>query len=70
MIKRGILKAFDGGSYTATVYMMGSLSTWLHDIPVSRGIPTDEMITDRSVLVYFNAPGGPAAAVLMAVWTQ
>lgn len=69
MIKRGILKSFDSETYVATVYMIGSLPTWLHDIPVSRAIHADEMVTDRSVLIYFSAPGGPASAVLIAVWT-
>lgn len=40
MIKKGILKAFDSGTYTATVQVQGSLSVWLEDVPVSRGIPT------------------------------
>ena len=69
MIKRGILKAFDSGTYLATVQLTGSLLTQLHDIPVSRGIPTDEMITGRSVILYFTTPGDPASAVVIAVWT-
>lgn len=69
MIKRGILKSFDSGTYLATVQMIGSLPTWLHGIPVSRAIASDQMVVDRSVLIYFSAPGGPASAVLMAVWT-
>ncbi|HUU63140.1 MAG TPA: hypothetical protein VMX96_04375 [Dehalococcoidia bacterium] len=69
MIKRGILKAFDSGTYLATVQMIGSLPTWMHGIPVSRGIPTDQMVVGRSVLIYFSSPGGPASAVLLAVWT-
>jgi len=69
MIKRGVLKAFDSGTYLATVQMIGSLPTWLHGIPVSRGISVDQMVVDRSVLIYFSAPGGPASAVVIAVWT-
>ena len=69
MIKRGILKEFDSETYLATVQLTGSLSTWLQDIPVSRGIPTDQMITGRSVILYFTTPGDPASAVVMAVWT-
>jgi hypothetical protein len=69
MIRRGILKAFDSGTYLATVQPTGSLSTWIQDIPVSRGIPTAEMTTGRSVLIYFSTPGDPASSVVIAVWT-
>ena len=69
MIKRGILKEFDSETYLATVQLTGSLLTQLHDIPVSRGIPTAEMTTGRSVLIYFSTPGDPASSVVIAVWT-
>ncbi|GAI29431.1 unnamed protein product, partial [marine sediment metagenome] len=60
MIKRGILKAFDSGTYTATVQVQGSLSVWLDDVPVSRSIPTGEMVTGRNVAVIFLDPGNPS----------
>jgi len=69
MIKRGILKAFDSGTYTASVQIAGSLSVWLDDVPVSRGIPTAEMVAGRNVAVIFLDPGNPADAVVVAVWT-
>ena len=69
MIKKGILKAFDSGTYTATVQVQGSLSVWLEDVPVSRGIPTAEMVTGRNVAVIFLDPGNPSDAVVVAVWT-
>lgn len=69
MIKRGILKEFDSETYLATVQMIGSLPTYLHGIPVSRCIASAEMVAGRSVLIYFASPGGPASAVIIAVWT-
>lgn len=69
MIKKGILKAFSSGTYTATVQVQGSLSVWLEDVPVSRGIPTAEMVTGRNVAVIFLDPGNPSDAVVVAVWT-
>ena len=69
MIRKGILKAFDSGTYTATVQVQGSLSVWLDDVPVSRGIPTGEMVTGRNVAVIFLDPGNPDDAVVVAVWT-
>ena len=69
MIVKGILKAFNSGTYTATVQIEGSLSVWLEDVPVSRGLPTAEMVTGRNVSVQFHDPGNPADAVVVAVWT-
>ena len=69
MIKKGILKAFDSGTYTASVQIAGSLSVWLEDVPVSRGIEIANMITGRNVAVLFLDPGNPDDAVVVAVWT-
>ena len=69
MIRKGILKAFDSGTYTAAVQISGSLSVWLEDVPVSRAIPTGEMDTGRNVAVIFLDPGNPSDAVVVAVWT-
>ena len=69
MIIKGILKAFNSGTYTATVQIQGSLSVWLEDVPVNRGIPTAEMVTGRNVTVVFLDPGNPNDAVVSAVWT-
>ncbi len=69
MVKKGLLKSFDSGTYTATVQIAGSLSVWLDDVPVSNGIPTGEMVTGRNVAVIFLDPGNPSDAVLVAVWT-
>jgi hypothetical protein len=55
--------------YIATVQVQGSLSVWLADVPVSRGIPTAEMVTGRSVALLFLEAGNPDDAVVSAVWT-
>lgn len=69
MIVKGILKAFDSTPYTATVQIEGSLSVWLEDVPVSRGLPIAEMVTGRNVTVVFHESGNPDDAVVVAVWT-
>ena len=66
---KGILKAFDSGTYTATVQLQGSLSVWLEDVPVSRGLPIAEMVIGRNVSVQFHDLGNPDDAVVVAVWT-
>ena len=69
MIVKGILKAFNSTLYTATVQVQGSLSVWLEDVPVSRGLPIAEMVTGRNVSVQFHEAGNPDDAVVVAVWT-
>lgn len=67
-IKRGVVKGFDAGTYTATVQITGSLSMWLEGVPVSRGIPSAEMAAGRSCAVIFFDDSNPKDAVLWAVW--
>ena len=56
MIKKAILKSFDSTSYTATVQLEGSLSLWLTNVKVSRGIPSGEMVAERWVAILFFSP--------------
>ena len=69
MIKKGILKAFDSGTYLASVQLIGSLSVWLDNIATSRAIPSSEMVSGRSVAVLFHDAGNPSDCVVIAVWT-
>lgn len=69
MIKKGILKAFDSGTYLATVQISGSLSVWLENIPVSRAIASGDMTAGRNVAVLFIDHSNFSAAVVIAVWT-
>ena len=69
MIKKGILKSFDSNTYLAAVQIAGSLSVWLENIPTSRAIPASEMVTGRSVAVFFHDAGNPSDCVAIAVWT-
>ena len=68
MIIKGVLKAFDSGTYTATVQIEGSLSVWLEDVPVNRGIGSSDMVVGRNVAVIFLEAGNPDDAVVVAVW--
>jgi hypothetical protein len=69
MVYHGILRAFDGGTYTATVQLTGSLAGWLRTVPVSRAIPAGEMAAGRKVAVGVFDPSNPADTVVIAVWT-
>lgn len=69
VFKRGVLKLFDPGSYTAAVQLPGSLSAWLTDVPVSRAIASGELSAGRSVALLFFDSGNPKDCVVVAVWT-
>jgi hypothetical protein len=69
MIKKGILKSFDSGTYLAAVQIAGSLSVWLENIPTSRALPASEMTSGRTVAVLFHDEGNPSDCVVIAVWT-
>jgi hypothetical protein len=68
-IRRGVLRAFDSGTYKATVELGSSIAVWLTGVPVSRDIAAGDLVTGRNVAVLFFNPSNPNDAVLMAVWT-
>lgn len=68
MIAKGILKAFDAGTYTATVQLTGSLVAYIEGVPVSRGIAAAEMVAGRSCALVLFSTSNFADAVLFAVY--
>ena len=68
IIRKGILKAWYSGSYTANVQMTGSGKAYLEGIKVARNIPSAEMIVDRTVAVIFWDKTNAADAVIVAVY--
>ena len=68
-IRQGILKAWDGANYLATVQLTGSLQLSLKTVPTDRGIPTGEMQVGRKVAVLLFDPTNHTDAVVTAVYT-
>jgi hypothetical protein len=68
-VRRGVVKAFDGGTYTATVQVAGSLAVWLTGVPVARNIAAGEMVAGRRCAVLFFDEPNPKDAVVIAVYT-
>jgi hypothetical protein len=68
-IRRGILRAFDSGSYTATVEVAGSIATWISGVAVARNIDSAELIAGRRVALLLFEPSNPDDMVVCAVWT-
>lgn len=67
--RQGTLKAFDSTPYTATVQLRGSLATYLRNVPVSRAIPSAEMVNGRNVAVHFFDEANEQDAAVIGVWT-
>lgn len=68
-LRRGIIKAWDAGTYTATIAIDGSLTTWLRSVPVARDIAGAEMVVGRKVAVALFDPTNSADACVLAVYT-
>ena len=68
LVCKGEVKAFDSGSYRATVQLAGSLSVWLTGVPVARNIASGEMAAGRSCAIVFYDDANPNDAVVVAVY--
>ena len=68
MVVKGTLKAFDSAAYKATVQVDGSIGHFLTGVPVSRAIPSAEMVAGRTVAVVFFAPDNPDDAIITGVF--
>jgi hypothetical protein len=69
MLELGILKTYDSETHTAGVQLVGSLTTYLDNIPVATNIAAEAMITGNYVLLAI--PGGnPRDACVVASWPQ
>ncbi len=67
--RKGVLKSFNSGNYTATVQLASSYKVYLEDISVARNIPSAEMTAGRKVGVVFFDEHNVKEAVLIAVYT-
>jgi len=68
-LKKGVLRSFNSGNYTATVQLAGSYKVYLEDITVARNLPLAEMIVGRKVAVIFFDEYNPKEAVVVTVYT-
>lgn len=68
-LKKGILKSFSSGDYTATLQLTGSFKVYLEGVPVARNLPASEMTTGRKVAVISFDENNAKEAVVIAVYT-
>jgi alpha-D-ribose 1-methylphosphonate 5-triphosphate synthase subunit PhnI len=67
--RKGILKSFKSGDYTATVQLASSYKVYLEGIAVARNISSAEMTVGRKVAVIFFDEHNVKEAVVVAVYT-
>ncbi len=67
--RKGVLKSFNAGNYTATVQLSSSYKVYLEGITVARNIPSAEMTVGRKVAVIFFDEHNAKEAVVVAVYT-
>jgi len=68
-LRKGVLKSFNSGDYTATVRLAGSYKVYLEDVAVARNLPAAEMVSGRKVAVIFFDEHNAKEAVVVAVYT-
>ena len=68
-LRKGILKSFNSGDYTATVQLAGSYKAYLEGVAVARNLPAVEMALGRKVVVVFFDEHNAREAVVTAVYT-
>lgn len=67
-IARGILRAFDAPSSTATLEVIGSPDAYLTAVPVNRGLAVAELVAGRIVLLILFDEHNPADAMVTGVF--
>lgn len=69
ILRKGVLKSFNSGAYTATVQLASSYKVYLEDVAVARNLPAAEMTLGRKVAVMFFDEHNAKEAVVVAVYT-
>ena len=67
--RKGVLKSFNSGNYTATIQLAGSYKVYLEDVTVARNVPSAEMVAGRKVGIVFFDEHNAKEAVVVAVYT-
>ena len=68
-LRKGVLKSFNSGAYTATVQLASSYKVYLEDVAVARNLPSAEMVAGRKVALVFFDEHNTKEAVVVAVYT-
>jgi hypothetical protein len=67
-LRKGVLKSFNSGDYTATVQLASSYKVYLEGVTVARNIAASEMTAGRKVAVILFDEHNAREAVVVAVY--
>ncbi len=67
-LRKGVLKSFNAGDYTAVVQLAGSYKVYLEDVAVARNLPSAEMAPGRKLAVAFFDEHNVKEAVVVSVY--
>ncbi len=67
-IVRGVIKAFDAGSYQATVLIEGATQQNVTGIPVNRGLASAAVVVGRRAALLIFDETNPRDGVVLAVY--
>lgn len=62
-----VLRTWYSATYTADVELRGGRGYFLAAVPVSRAIPSAEMVAGRTVWILTNEPNNVTAMIIVAV---
>lgn len=68
-VRPGVIQAFDGSSYTATVQIRGSLLVWLEKVPVAKHLPAAHLVAGARCGVVFFDESNPADACVAFLYS-
>jgi len=68
-LRKGVLRSFNSGNYTATIQVSGSYKAYLEGVAVAKNLPAAEMAVGRKVAVIFFDEHNAKEAVVVAVYT-
>ncbi|MBN2238996.1 MAG: hypothetical protein JW712_04425 [Dehalococcoidales bacterium] len=69
-VKRGILKSFNSGNYTAVARLSGSDRVYIEGITVARNISSQEMTAGRELAIIFFDESNLKDSVVLGVFTR
>jgi len=69
-IRRGIIRAFDSGTYLADVQIVGSMATMLTGVPVAKQIETDLLMSGSKCGVLFFDETNPCDACVLFIYGE
>jgi len=67
-IRRGVVRGFDEGERTATVELVGTVTTYVPGLPVATHVPSGDLVDGAKAVVILFDCHNPADSVVVGVY--